>query len=172
MLFHTITETKHALLRTVRSSRAKPNEVKRKKYDGGGPGCFGTGPLAASACSEVPPCPPGTASRLFTFHRFPRNQILHFSLPFHFSPFPSLVSLSTHYPCTFPTALEGVRRRVAGVGEGNPSSALIGRNRRQLRSHWSPLAAAPAWGEGTDCSCGQKGVPKSVQLISLASFDV
>ena len=104
------------------------------------------------------------------FHPFPQNQILHFSPPFHVSPFPPLVSLSTHYPCTFPTALEGVRRRVAGVGEGNPSSALIGRNRRQPRSHWSALAAAPAWGEGTDCSCGEKGVPKSLQLISLASL--
>ena len=130
---------------------AGPNQMKRNMREGSGPGCFGTGPLAASACSEVPPCPPGTASRLFTFSSKSDFALFtHPSLP----PFPPLVSLSTHYPCTFPTALEGVRRRVAGVGEGNPSSALIGRNRRQPRSHWSALAAAPAWGEGTDCSCG------------------
>ena len=113
-----------------------------------------------------------TGHSISPFHFFTFSSKSDFALFTHPSlpPFPPLVSLSTHYPCTFPTALEGVRRRVAGVGEGNPSSALIGRNRRQPRSHWSALAAAPAWGEGTDCSCGEKGVPKSLQLISLASL--
>ena len=138
----------------------------------GGPGCFGTGPLAASACSEVPPYPPGTTSPLnFTFHLFPDSQILHFSHPGWASlPFPPswTSSLSTHYPCTVPTALQGSRRVAQARRKANPASCLvIGRNRRQLFSHWSPLAAAGAWGEeGTDCNCGEKGVSKNLQKSS------
>ena len=56
-----------------------------------GPGCFGTGPLAASADSEAPPYPQGTTFSLFTLFT---PQIFQFSPPF--TLFPPLASLSTH----------------------------------------------------------------------------
>ena len=70
------------------------------------PGCFGTGQLAALAGSEVQPYPPGTAFCLFTFfHLFFGSDFSPFT-PRH-SLFPPLASLSTHYPSTVPTALQG-----------------------------------------------------------------
>ena len=116
-----------------------------------GPGCFGTGPLAASTCSEAPPYPPDTTFSLFTLFHASDFPIF---TPFHSfsSPGLPLHSLALQRP----NCLAGVRR-VAGVEkEGNPSCALIGRFWRHLRSHWSAPSAASAWGEGTDCKCGRE----------------
>ena len=116
-----------------------------------GPGCFGTGPLAASVCSEAPPYPPGTTFSLFTLFHASDFPIF---TPFHSfsSPGLPLHSLALQRP----NCLAGVRR-VAGVEkEGNPSCALIGRFWRHLCSHWSAPSAASAWGEGTDCKCGRE----------------
>ena len=99
----------------------------------GGPGCFGTGPLAASACSEVPPCPPGTTSRLnFTFSPFPRFCTFHTlgltPVSSQLGRFP-LHSLSLHRP----NCLAGWAGACARRG---------GRQTCILRSHWSKSAAA------------------------------
>ena len=133
--------------------QAKPNEVESGNIMEAlyGPGCFGTGPLAASACSEAPPYPPGTTFSLFTLFHASDFPIF---TPFHSlsSPGLPLHSLALQRP----NCLAGVSR-VAGVEkEGNPSCALIGRFWRHLRSHWSAPSAASAWGEGTDCKCGRE----------------
>ena len=115
---------------------AGPNQM-RIKYDGGreggaGPGCFGTGPLAASACSEVPPCPPGTASRLFTFSPFFSKSDFALFTPFSRLPFSSpglpLHSLSLHLPNC--------------LGGGEEARGRRGGRQPILRSHWSKPAAA------------------------------
>ena len=140
--------------------QTKPNEVKRKKYDGGNLGALELVNLLhkpALRSSHIHRAQHFAFSPFFTSFF---GQIFHLSLPV--TPFflPWLPSpLTILAPSQLPCRAEARGRR---GGEGNPSRLLIGRNRRHPCSHWSPRAAGGALGEGTDCKCGQKGVSKNV----------
>ena len=129
------------------------------------PGCFGTGQLAALVGSEVQPYPPGTAFCLFTFfHLFFWSDFSPFT-PRH-SLFPPLASLSTHYPSTVPTALQG-------------RGAWQAWRRRQPipPSHWSEpaapvlsLVAACRWwclGRGDWLQMWTKGCLQKCSLLTI-----
>ena len=140
--------------------QTKPNKVKRKKYDGRNLGALELVNLLhkpALRSSHIHRAQHFAFSPFFTSFF---GQIFHFSLPVTSFFLPWLPSpLTILAPSQLPCRAEARGRR---GGEGNPSRLLIGRNRRHPCSHWSPRAAGGAWGEGTDCKCGQKGVSKNV----------